>query len=148
MAMMLKQDREGFTMIEMLITLLIISSLLVLIMVGGQRFSRSSLQTERAFWDSFDSYWKQALYQAQYHGKKTEITIKEGAPIVFRTADEKQSLTMPRSLHPKQEETLLIRSDATISPRTVTFSSDIDRRTYRLVIQMGWGVYHVDRQAA
>ncbi|GAX02203.1 type II secretion system protein [Secundilactobacillus silagei] len=144
----LKPVREGFTMIEMLITLVIISSLLVLVMVGGQRFSRSSLQTERAFWNSFDGYWKQALYEAQYHGRKTEITIEKNAPIIFRTDKGDQSLTLPRSLHPERAEKLLIRSNATISPRTVTFSSDVDQRKYRLVIQMGWGVYHVDREAA
>ncbi|MCH5462603.1 hypothetical protein HC026_04610 [Lactobacillus sp. LC28-10] len=139
-------------MIEMLITLVIISSLLILIMVGGQRFSRNSLQTERAFWSSFDSYWKQALYEAQYHGQETQISIKEGHPVVFRTSNDKQTdektLAVPKSLHPERSEKLLIRSDATISPQTVTFLSDIDHRKYRLVIQMGWGVYHVDREAA
>jgi len=75
MATKLKPVREGFTMIEMLITLLIVSSILVLVMVGSQRFSRSSLQTERAFWESFDGYWKQALYEAQYHGRSTDISI-------------------------------------------------------------------------
>ena len=135
-------------MSEMLITLFIVSSLLVLIMVGGQRFSRSSLQTERAFWDSFDGYWKQALYEAQYHGRKTEITIEQESPVIFRTGEKKQSLAMPRSLHPERTEKLLIRSNATVSPRTIVFLSDIDQRTYRFVIQMGWGVYHVDRKAA
>ncbi|GAW99115.1 type II secretion system protein [Secundilactobacillus mixtipabuli] len=148
MVMKLRPVRDGFTMIEMLITLLIVSSILVLIMVGGQRFSRSSLQTERAFWDSFDGYWKQGLYEAQYHGHQTEILIKEGSPIVFQTARVTRSLTIPRSLHPEETAKLTIRPDATTSPRTVTFKSDIDRRVYHLVIQMGWGVYHVDRQAA
>lgn len=152
MVMKLRPVREGFTMIEMLITLVIISSLLVLIMVGGQRFSRSSLQTERAFWDSFDGYWKQSLYEAQYHGQETQISVSEGHPVVFQTSKGtqvvKKSLKVPSSMHPERSEKLLIRSDATISPQTVTFLSDIDHRKYQLVIQMGWGVYHVDRKAA
>lgn len=144
----LKSVREGFTMIEMLVTLVIVSSILVLVMVGSQRFSRSSLQTERAFWESFDGYWKQALYEAQYHGRSTDISLEDGSPVVFRTAQKEKTLMMPRSLHPERFEKIAIRSDGTTSPRTVTFKSDIDQRTYRLVIQMGWGVYHVDREAA
>lgn len=144
----LKSVREGFTMIEMLVTLVIVSSILVLVMVGSQRFSRSSLQTERAFWESFDGYWKQALYEAQYHGRSTDISLEDGSPVVFRTAQKEKTLRMPRSLHPERFEKIAIRSDGTTSPRTVTFKSDIDQCTYRLVIQMGWGVYHVDREAA
>lgn len=135
-------------MIEMLITLVIVSSVLILIMIGSQRISGPSLQTERAFWASFDSYWKRALYEAQYHGKRTEITIKKGSSIVFRTAQDDKRLLIPKSMHPNQTEKILIRSNATVSPRTVSFASDIDQRTYRLVIQMGWGVYHVDREAS
>ncbi|GAX07156.1 hypothetical protein IWT25_02504 [Secundilactobacillus pentosiphilus] len=148
MAMKSKLDREAFTMIEMLITLVIVSGILILIMIGSQRFSGPSLQTERAFWASFDSYWKQALYEAQYRGQKTEITIQPGSPVIFHTVKNDKQLAMPKSMHPKQSERILIRSNATVSPRTVAFASDIDQRTYRLVIQMGWGVYHVDRQAA
>lgn len=135
-------------MIEMLITLVIVSSILILIMVGSQRFSGPSLQTERAFWGSFDGYWKQALYEAQYHGQKTVVTIKPGSPVIFRTARVNRVLAIPQSMHPKQSESILIRSNATVSPRTVSFTSDIDQRIYRLVIQMGWGVYHVDRETA
>lgn len=135
-------------MVEMIMTLLIVSSILVLVMVGSQRLSQSSLQTERAFWESFDSYWKQALYEAQYHGRSTDIRIKNGESIVFRTAQKDKSLTMPRSLHSDQSEKISIRSDGTTSPRTIIFKSDIDQRIYRLVIQMGWGVYHVDREKA
>lgn len=148
MATKLKPVREGFTMIEMLMTLVIVSSILILVMVGSQRFSRSSLQTERAFWESFDGYWKQALYEAQYHGRSTDISIEKGSPLVFRTAQKEKSLALPRSIRPNQSEKLSIRSDGTTSPRTVIFKSDIDQRIYRLVIQMGWGVYHVDREKA
>ncbi len=150
MATKLKPVREGFTMIEMLITLLIVSSILVLVMVGSQRFSRSSLQTERAFWESFDGYWKQALYEAQYHGRSTDISIEKGVTDGFSNGTKKRNHWRYReeAIHPDQSEKLSIRSDGTTSPRTVIFKSDIDQRIYRLVIQMGWGVYHVDREKA
>lgn len=135
-------------MIEMLVTLLIISGLLVLIMIGGQRMAQSSLQTESAFWESFDSCWKQALSEAEYHGKSTIVTIEGDQPIVFDTNARKKELRLPPSLHPNENSKLEIRKNATISPQTVVFHSDVDHRVYRLVIQMGWGVYHVDRTAA
>ncbi|MTV83228.1 prepilin-type N-terminal cleavage/methylation domain-containing protein [Secundilactobacillus folii] len=148
MASKLRRRREGFTMIEMLITLVVISSLLLLVMLGSQRINQSSLRTEQAFWTSFDGYWKQALSEAEYHNRSTMVKIKTDQPVVFKTNGHENKLNLPKSLHPDKNVLLDIRANSSISPQTVTFHSDIDHRIYRLVIQMGWGVYHVDRQAA
>lgn len=141
----LLSKREGFTMIETLITLAIVSSLLILVMVGRSQFTKQSPRQETAFWHDFDAQWQRALYEARYQKLVTTVQIQSGQPVQFDSRRTHQLVELPASLQPMRDYHLRIREDATISPQTLTFISSIDDCRYRMIIQMGWGLYRIEK---
>lgn len=142
----LSKPRNGFTMLEMLVTLIIVAAILLLTSMSSRQFQQRQIDLERHFWQTFDNYWQQALFTARHEHRETEIRMTGTDAITFRSNRKTQTLKLPDSMSVKGDYRLTIRKDATISPQTVTLLSSAGNWRYKMIIQMGWGIYRIERE--
>ncbi len=161
--------RRGFTLVESLVVLGIISSLLILSMLTSQSLSHKSPRVERTFWHALNSNWQEARYAAKYRGQHTYIEFY-ASRVVFRNGgDEKfNTIIYPKTLtflgleKPKRDMpikkavpdhtdsgkpllTVHVYADSHADPQTLLFRSKLKNGNRKLTVQMGWGLYRLEK---
>ncbi|AVL00219.1 prepilin-type N-terminal cleavage/methylation domain-containing protein [Pediococcus inopinatus] len=141
--------KRGFTLIESLVVLTVVS---LLLSAGTVSFKRVlAKQQEKEFWVTFDREWKKYEQFANLEGVVTYISFdKSRNKVSFRplkTFDKKScEVKLPVTLSLFSNREVKIGSDGYVKPQTIAFSSDLDKCTYRMTVQLGWGVYHVKKE--
>ncbi|WP_062903778.1 competence type IV pilus minor pilin ComGD [Pediococcus damnosus] len=145
----MSKSKHGFTLIESLVVLTIVS---LLFSTGNMAFKRViEQQHEKEFWATFDREWKRYEQFANLEGVVTYISFdKAGNKVSFRplkTFDkENYEVQLPKTLSLFSNQEIKIGSDGYVKPQTIAFNSKINKCTYRMTVQLGWGVYHIKRE--
>ncbi|GAB5052738.1 competence type IV pilus minor pilin ComGD [Pediococcus ethanolidurans] len=145
----MRQSKSGFTLIETLVVL----SIIAFIFTFGHLTFKTVIeqQEEKQFWAKFDDDWKRYEQFANSEGVVTYITFdKSKRKIRFNPLKtfnkENSEISLPKTLSLFSNQEVKIGSDGYVKPQTIAFQSEVNKCTYRLTIQLGWGVYHVNRE--
>lgn len=139
-------NRMGFTVFEMLIVLAITAGILLLSLMAIISFQSNGEVEEKAFFNALDAEWKRAQYDAKYLHHSTLITFSPGQPIRFLNNGVKRFLTTPKNIRVTQQRVIKMSQDGNVQPQTITFDSKVGRDV-KMIIQMGWGVYRLEKSA-
>lgn len=139
--------RNGFTVLEMVVALGITAGLLVLVAVSAGHFKSHNPAAEGAFWRTVQADWKRAQYDAKYRNQSTVITFFRAKQIRFISDGMVRTLTMPDTITADKQTVIKMRQDGNVQPQTLRFRSTRGWQ-YKMVIQMGWGVYRLEKTKA
>ncbi|WP_412990048.1 competence type IV pilus minor pilin ComGD [Pediococcus siamensis] len=141
--------KSGFTLLESLIVLAMVG----LLLTSGNLVLKNALsyQREKEFWENFDTEWKKYEQFANFENTVTYISFnKTQEKISFNPlkASNKANyvLKLPPTLHLLSSQEVKIGNNGYVKPQSIGFHSDRDQHTYRITIQLGWGVYHVKKE--
>lgn len=143
-------SRSAFTLVESLVVMGIVGSLLILSMTTRQAFSHHSPRAEQAFWHALNSNWQEAQYAAKYRNQRTSIAfhqhevvfksgLKEGQPTKLHQLDYPSTLVGP-------EHEVDIYADSHADPQRLQFRSKLKNGNRTLTVQMGWGLYRLEKK--
>ncbi|MDV7695155.1 hypothetical protein A7K95_10090 [Pediococcus parvulus] len=141
--------KNGFTLVETLVVLTIVT---ILLSIGHFTLKRvMAQQQEKQFWAKFDDDWKKYEQFANFEGVVTYISFDKTRRKVKFTplkAFEKENseIELPKTLSLFTNQEVKIGSNGYVKPQTIGFQSEANKCTYRLRIQLGWGVYHVSKE--
>lgn len=131
-------------MLEMLIVLAITAGILVIAVMAMMSFKQQNAAPENGFFNALEAEWKRAQYDAKYQHIATTMNFGPGPAIKFSNSHVQHSLTMPNSLTVAHAKVIRMRQDGNVQPQTIIFQSKSGQRT-KMIIQMGWGVYRLER---
>ncbi|WP_282804065.1 type II secretion system protein [Secundilactobacillus kimchicus] len=140
------RGRKGFTVLETLVAMVITSGLLILVSYSVTAFRAHNPVAERAFWRALAADWKRSQYEARYRHHSTVVTILRGGEIRFVCDGLVRTLEMPRTLTVTKTTVVSMKGDGYVQPRTIQFHSTSGWQ-YKMIIQMGWGVYRLEKAA-
>ncbi len=163
------KHRNAFTLIESVVVIGIVASMLLLTMIVSQGVSRRSPRVEQTFWHTFNSNWQEAEYASKYRVRHTFIDFY-ARKVVFRTfkgeGEKFQVIKYPKTItflglakkgenkrqdvpqKPNSKDPLLIvhiYADSHADPQTLLFRSQLKNGNRKLTVQMGWGLYRLEK---
>ena len=137
---LLKKGNKAFTLIEMVITLAIITVFLIIPMSNFNGFDRNLHKT--IFFNEFTSAWRYSLAQTKIRNKGIEFRFDATNQLInyrqFRNYNW-HTLKMPQGIELKTTKNVIIKPDGTIRPFSIIFFDSDSQKNINYRIQMEWG---------
>lgn len=145
---MRRENRPGFTLIETVVTLGLLVSLLVLV-TARLPTRQHQFNSERAFWDNFQTIWQERVYMASAYGETQQVSFNEH-DIVFKSTTSSGpapvTIALPTTIKKTPGQTRVVRIQKNGHP---TLAGLLYRSTLqphiltKLSVEMGWGAYEI-----
>lgn len=144
---LLSHNKKAFTTIEMIITMLIVLSFMLLTIYMFHNISFASKSDEKDFWYSFQNYWNETIMISKSNHKRSHIYLSSDKKLViFGDLTHKSVLNIPDTMEVTRNFNLTINSDGYISPSTIVWKSNKKHIKYVQTIQLGWGIYQLKEE--
>lgn len=136
--------RDGFSILEMVIVLLIVS-LLLTITFPKSIYSYQRWEQQR-FWQGLQQHWQMAQTKAMNLHQTTFITYDmDKREINFSTNNVVSSLKVPKTLKVYGTKKVKIHTNGYIRPCSWRFRNELDSYDYVMKIQMAGGGYRIEK---
>lgn len=138
-------NRRAFTMIEMIISLGIVASIMMLTVPKTTR-SYQEWQGNQ-FWRELKQEWQLSQVRSQNEGEITDITYsQEERAIVFCSKNHRRKIRVPGFIRVRDLKARTMLSNGYIRPATWSFIDLLHHEEIDLKIQMAGGGYRIERQ--
>ncbi|KRL02718.1 hypothetical protein [Liquorilactobacillus capillatus] len=131
----------AFSLIEMVVVLAL-STFVLLLTIKPLDNSISNLQ-EKIFWQSFKQTWTREIISSAKFNKVYTIEFKHDRVIFNERNNIKVIVKLPRTLSIRRYELIKVNDTGSISGRTIIVDSSLQGKPYYILVQLGWGKYHV-----
>lgn len=147
---MMRRKSRGFTLLEAVITLGILSSLLVLT-VNRLPTRQHQRNAETLFWQHFDTLWKRNVLIASTSGQRRDVVfsatnndVQFSQHVQLGQSVPVTRLTLPPTLHVLTDKKIIIYRNGHPQLAKVLLSSTLDpQHQLKFNALMGWGAYQV-----
>ncbi|GAK48012.1 hypothetical protein LOSG293_170140 [Secundilactobacillus oryzae JCM 18671] len=139
-------DRAGFTLIEMVVVLGLTCLLLGIGTFGARHIAQRTTKIEAAFFSELKENWQVAQFKARQANEPLLIKMGKEQSVLFQCRDWHQRIKVPTTLALARNYELKMTTKGNVRPMTIIWYSDVGPAEYRQTVQMGWGIYRVDRK--
>lgn len=137
--------RPGFTLIEMTISLMIIS-LIMIITVPKATTAYDEWKT-RKFWNSLRQEWQLSQVRAQVQQVPTEIYYQsKNRRLVFYSELQNHYVSLPDNIICYNVNEIKMHSNGYVKPTTWGFIDKQKKEEIKMKIQMGGGGYRLEKK--
>ncbi|EJE97476.1 prepilin-type N-terminal cleavage/methylation domain-containing protein [Liquorilactobacillus mali] len=141
---MKKQNKGGFTLIEVMIVLSI-SAFMLLISIWPIQNKYNEV-SEEIFWKKFDAMWMRLVTIVPKSGQRGNVYFYNDKAIFVVSNKEKKYLYYPQGLHLYQYRNIQISANGRVKPDTVVFNSEVTKLKYVITFQLAWGDYRIKKE--
>ncbi|QEA32236.1 prepilin-type N-terminal cleavage/methylation domain-containing protein [Secundilactobacillus malefermentans] len=139
-------ERAGFTLIEMVVVLGITTLFLMIGTFGSRMIAGRTTKIEESFFVNLRDEWQSAQFKAKASQQPLIIRIGDNRTVSFTCDGKKDVIKIPTTLSLHSTYLLKMNSNGNISPTTIDWYSTVGPASYRQTVQMGWGLYRVNRK--
>ncbi|GAJ27427.1 hypothetical protein JCM15457_2416 [Liquorilactobacillus sucicola DSM 21376 = JCM 15457] len=122
--------------------MLMLTAFTLLLTIKPLNNSLNGLQ-ERIFWKSLKQTWTKEIISSAKFDKVHTIEFKRRKIIFSEKNNNKVVITLPQTMTIRRYEVIRINETGSIAGRTVIVDSTLQDRPYHILVQLGWGKYHV-----
>ncbi|MCF6515830.1 hypothetical protein GSH19_06685 [Lactobacillus sp. S2-2] len=145
MIIKLNQNKNGFSILESLIVLIIFCFFSGLFFIGLNLLRMN--QKYDYFWNNFHSVWQYEIMISKKHKCETNVYFFTDEKIIFKNFYNKKmhtkTIKLSSDLVPTKYDTVRISENGFVSPKTIMWSSKNKKKNIRQTFQLGWGVYKI-----
>ncbi|KRM95581.1 hypothetical protein FC19_GL001717 [Liquorilactobacillus aquaticus DSM 21051] len=137
----MRNKQSAFSLAEILVVLAL-SAFTLLLTVSPLENSINGLQ-EKIFWQSFKQTWTNEIISSSKFKKVHTIAFKNNKIVFSEKNNRKVMVRLPKTMSIRRYESISVNDTGSISGRTIIVDSTLQDKPYYIMIQLGWGKYHV-----
>ncbi|WP_311408319.1 hypothetical protein [Liquorilactobacillus uvarum] len=137
----MRNKQPAFSLIETIVVLAL--SVFTLLLIARPLESSISVLQERIFWQSFKQTWTREIISSTKFIKVHTIIFKNKKIIFSEQNNKKVTVELPKTMTIRRYESINVNDTGSISGRTIIVDSTLQDKPYYILIQLGWGKYHV-----
>ncbi|UQS85214.1 hypothetical protein MOO46_01015 [Apilactobacillus apisilvae] len=147
---LLKNKTDGFTSIEMIIVMALTATFLSFTIFIYQTTNSYHRNDESAFWNAFKHQWDSVLTATKLttHANVTSsIVVTKDEVNFYYWNNIKKKIKVPETLEIYSSSYKInIKSGGYVAPSTYRWKSKISGDIYKQTFQLGWGIYHLEKE--
>lgn len=146
--MFIKGRRTGFTLLETLLVLLI-TSFVVAVLIFGVNCFRNYSNNENRFFSTLGEAWNATILMTKEKQLETNVYFYPHDAVIFVSQGKDQKVVRrikePNSLSVVSYHDVKIGKDGYVKPQTIKWYSEKNKQMIYQKIQLGWGIYHLEK---